>query len=141
MSTGAGYNDRKAARGAAPLTPLEFAIMKVLWRLDSATVRDVHEALKPSRGLAYTTVMTVMSRLAEKGLCERQKEGRAYYYTPVASQEKVAGSLLQALVRRLYAGATGKAIAQLLETEETVDDAELERLEALIRSKRETHRP
>ena len=123
------------------LGELETEIMGVVWEKGKATVQDVKDALEPRRSLAYTTVMTVMSRLAEKGLCERQKEGRAYYYTPVASQEKVAGSLLQALVRRLYAGATGKAIAQLLETEETVDDAELERLEALIRSKRETHRP
>ena len=123
------------------LGELETEIMGVIWEKGKATVQDVKDALEPRRSLAYTTVMTVMSRLAEKGLCERQKEGRAYYYTPVASQEKVAGSLLQALVRRLYAGATGKAIAQLLETEETVDDAELERLEALIRSKRETHRP
>jgi len=115
--------------------------MGVVWQKGKATVQDVKDALEPRRPLAYTTVMTVMSRLAEKGIFKRQKEGRAYYYTPVASQDKVAGSLLQALVKRLYAGATGKAIAHLLETEETVDDAELERLEALIRSKREAGRP
>jgi len=129
---------------SAPLTrlgELETDIMNVVWEKGQATVQDVKDALEPRRTLAYTTIMTVMSRLAEKGVVERRKEGRAYYYTPAASQEKVAGSLLQSLVKRLYAGATARAIAQLLETEETVDDAELERLEALIRSKRKGRRP
>ncbi len=123
------------------LGELETEVMSIVWERGRATVQDVKDALEPRRALAYTTVMTVMSRLAEKGVLKREKEGRAYYYTPATSQEKVAGSLLQGLVRRLYAGATGKAIAQLLDTEEPVDDAELERLEALIRSKREARRP
>ncbi len=123
------------------LGELEAEIMGVVWEKGKATVQDVRDALGPRRALAYTTIMTVMSRLAEKGVLKRQKDGRAYYYTPVGSQEKVAGSLLQSLVRRLYAGATGKAVAQLLESEEGVDEAELERLEALIRSKRQARRP
>jgi predicted transcriptional regulator len=119
------------------LGELEADVMGVVWEMGKATVQDVKDALEPRRPLAYTTVMTVMSRLAEKGMLDRLKEGRAYFYTPAASQEKVAGSLLQSLVRRLYDGATGKAIAQLLETEENVNDEELERLEQIIRSKRE----
>jgi len=119
------------------LGELEADVMGVVWEMGKVTVQDVKDALEPRRALAYTTVMTVMSRLAEKGLLDRRKEGRAYYYTPAASQEKVAGSLLRSLVRRLYDGATGKAIAQLLESEENVDDAELERLEQLIHARRE----
>jgi predicted transcriptional regulator len=119
------------------LGELEADVMGVVWERGRATVQDVKDALEPRRSLAYTTVMTVMSRLAEKGLLNREKEGRAYYYTPAASQENVAGSLLQSLIHRLYDGATGKAIAQLLESDEQVDDAELERLEALIRSRRQ----
>jgi predicted transcriptional regulator len=123
------------------LGELESDVLGVVWEMGKATVQEVKDALEPRRKLAYTTVMTVMSRLAEKGILDRRKAGRAYYYTPAASQKKVAGSLLNSLVRRLYDGATGKAIAQLLETDENVDDAELERLEQLIRSKREGHRP
>ncbi len=123
------------------LGELEAEIMGVVWEKGKATVQDVRDALGPRRALAYTTIMTVMSRLAEKGVLERQKDGRAYYYTPAGSQEKVAGSLLHSLVKRLYAGATGKAVAQLLESDEAVDEAELERLEALIRSKRQARRP
>jgi predicted transcriptional regulator len=119
------------------LGELEADVMSVVWEKGKVTVQDVKDALEPRHSLAYTTVMTVMSRLAAKGVLNRQKEGRAFCYTPAASQEKMAGSLLQSLVRRLYDGATGKAIAQLLENEENVNDEELERLEKLIRSKRE----
>ncbi len=122
------------------LGELEADVMSVVWELGLATVQDVKDALEPRRSLAYTTVMTVMSRLAKKGMLDRRKDGRAYYYSPAASQDRVAGSLLRSLVRRLYAGATGKAIAQLLETEEDVDDVELERLEQLIRLRREAHK-
>ncbi len=124
------------AKKVNQLGELESDVMSVIWEKGRATVQDVKDALEPRRSLAYTTVMTVMSRLAEKGVLNRQKEGRAFYYTPAVSQDKVAGSLLQSLVRRLYDGATGKAIAQLLETEENVDDDELERLEQMIRSRR-----
>ncbi len=118
------------------LGELEADVMGVVWEKGRATVQEVKDTLEPQRVLAYTTIMTVMSRLAEKGLLVRQKEGRAYYYAPAASQEKVAGSLLHSLVRRLYDGAAGKAIAQLIEDGENVDDAELDRLEELIRARR-----
>lgn len=131
----------KPVREINQLGELESDVLSVVWEMGRTTVQEVKDALEPRRALAYTTVMTVMSRLAEKGILDRGKEGRAYYYTPATSQQKVAGSLLNSLVRRLYDGATGKAIAQLLETDEKVDDAELERLEQLIHSKREGRRP
>ncbi len=131
---------RKKPNEIQQMGELEADVMGVVWERGKATVQEVQEALEPGRSLAYTTVMTVMSRLAEKGLLNRVKEGRAYVYSPAIPQEKAAGSLLHALVRRLYDGATGKAIAQLLETEDNVDDAELERLEALIRARREGRR-
>jgi predicted transcriptional regulator len=132
-------NKRKPAE-IKQIGDLEADIMSVAWEKGKVTVQDVLDALAPRRALAYTTVMTVMSRLAEKGMLSREKVGRAFVYSPSVPQERTAGSLLQSLVRRLYDGATGKAIAQLLETEEDVDDAELERLEQLIRTKREGRR-
>ena len=115
---------------------LESDVIRVVWDIGEATVQDVKEVLEPKRPLAYTTVMTVMSRLAEKGLLNRRKEGRAYVYTPGTSREKLAGSLLKSLVDRLFDGATDKAIAHLLEGDENVDEAELDRLEKLIQAKR-----
>lgn len=118
------------------LGDLEADIMSAVWEKGEATVQDVKDALEPKRPLAYTTVMTVMTRLAEKGLLNRHKVGRAYVYTPASTQEKMAGSMLRSLVGRLYDGAAGKAFAHLLETEDGVDEDELDRLEKLIQAKR-----
>ncbi|MCH7823940.1 MAG: BlaI/MecI/CopY family transcriptional regulator [Acidobacteria bacterium] len=110
--------------------------MAVVWEKGEATVQEVKNSLEPGRSPAYTTVMTVMSRLAEKGILERHKEGRAYVYSPATAQEKLAGSMLRALIGRLYGGSSAHAIAHLIESDEGVDDAELARLEKLIRQKR-----
>lgn len=119
------------------LGELEAEVMNVCWERGQATVHDVRDAMQPGRDLAYTTVMTVMTRLEEKGMLRRHKEGRAYVYTPVHRREQVAGSLLRSLVDRFYKGAALPAIAHLLQTEEDVDEAELKRLEALLRARRE----
>ncbi len=119
------------------LGDLEAEIMRVVWDSTEATVEDVRRALEPTRGAAYTTVMTVMTRLADKGLLKRHKDGRAYVYRPAASQDAVAGSLLQSVVGRVYGGSTSRAIAHLIESDERVDDDELRRLEELIRRKRQ----
>jgi predicted transcriptional regulator len=133
-------NKSRKSKKIGRLGDLEAEVMGVVWEKDRVSVQEVRDALRSSHALAYTTVMTVMSRLAEKGLLEREKEGRAYIYTPAATQDKVARSLLQSLVRKMYDGAAGKAIAQLLEEDGNVDEAELERLEQMIRAKRERSR-
>ncbi|MFD2399967.1 BlaI/MecI/CopY family transcriptional regulator [Prauserella oleivorans] len=74
---------------------LEAAIMEVLWARDSpAPVRDVVEALRPTRSSAYTTVQTVMEILHRKGWLAREKNGRAYEYWPLASREEYAARLI-----------------------------------------------
>jgi predicted transcriptional regulator len=132
-----GQNDESAP---IQLGELEAEVISAVWAQGEATVQDVKDALEPSRKLAYTTVMTVMTRLADKGMLTRRKEGRAYVYTPAYSRKKVAGSLLQSLIQRFYKGATASAIAHLLETDEDVGEAELDRLEELIQAKRQESR-
>ena len=126
-----------ASKNEIQLGELESEVMAVVWDKGEATVHDVLTTLQPRRELAYTTVMTVMSRLAKKGLLRRRKVGKAYLYEPADSQAQVAGSLLRRLVDRLYEGAAAAAIAHLLESDEAIDEAELDRLEALIQAKRE----
>ncbi len=128
-------NDQKHVRPAR-LGELEAEIMRIVWDRGEVSVGEVRRALAPRRDSAYTTVMTVMTRLLGKGLLQRHKEGRAYVYRAAAEQEEVAGSLLSSFVGRLYGASAARAIAHLIETEETVDDAELERLEELIRRRR-----
>src|SRR5690348_17866055 len=69
---------RTIRRSILDLAPLELDCMNALWRLGQATVRDIHGALATTRPRAYTTIMTILDRLAQKGVVERQKAGRAW---------------------------------------------------------------
>lgn len=90
------------AAGGASLGTLERDVMAHLWDAGSAqTVRQVHEALSGpplERGLAYTTVMTVLDRLAKKGVVRQERAGRAFEYSPVQTREEMtAAVMLEAL--------------------------------------------
>jgi predicted transcriptional regulator len=76
------------------LGPLEQDVMDVMWRLGDATVRDVHDELARHRKIAYTTVMTTMTRLAAKGLLRRDTAGLAHRYGPAVSQDTYLRSAL-----------------------------------------------
>lgn len=132
-------SEPKTGERSTRLGDLEAAIMNVIWQRGEATVEQVRGALQPEREPAYTTVMTVMSRLATKGVLVREKLERAYLYRAATEQSEVAGSMLSNLVQRLYSGSPARAIAHLIETEEEVDEEELERLEELIRARRRQH--
>ena len=114
--------------------------MRVVWDRGEATVQEVVQALDESRSPAYTTVLTVMSRLTGKGLLSRRKNGRAFVFRAATPHRTVAGALLTTLIDRLYAGSTARAIEHLIETEADVDERELARLESLIRAKRRSRR-
>jgi len=117
------------------LGELESAVMVAVWDLGQASVADVRRSLGEDRA-AYTTVMTVLSRLTDKGLLRRRKDGRAFIYEATREQQSVAVSLMQGVVDRLYGGSSSRAIANLIEADDAVDDDELARLEELIRKKR-----
>lgn len=87
------------------LTPQELAIMKVIWRLDKATVRDVYEALREQRTIAYTTVMTMMRILEEKGFLKKTQLERAYVYRPARPRQQVVGAMVRDFVDRVFDGA------------------------------------
>ncbi|HEU4945605.1 MAG TPA: BlaI/MecI/CopY family transcriptional regulator [Kribbella sp.] len=79
-----------------PLGDLERLVMEQLWAADTAlTVREVHDRLATSRDLAYTTVMTVLDRLAKKGLTERERDGKAWRYRAAAPREELVADLMR----------------------------------------------
>ncbi|WP_432938705.1 BlaI/MecI/CopY family transcriptional regulator [Kribbella sp. CA-253562] len=85
--------DPKAPR---PLGELERVVMEQLWAADAAlTVREVHERLSLTRDLAYTTVMTVLDRLAKKKLTERERDGKAWRYRAAAPRADLAADLMR----------------------------------------------
>jgi len=93
---------RNGARQIPP--PLELECLKVLWTLGEGNVKDVRQALTGSRNLAYTTVMTVLDRLARKGGVARRKVGRSFVYVPVLSRGVLRRLAVQDLVDRYFDG-------------------------------------
>ena len=95
------------------LTPHELAIMKVVWRLEEATVRDVYEALRAKREIAYTTVMTMMKILQEKGYLKTSRGERACRYRPAQPRPQVVGAIVRDFVDRVFDGAAAPLLLHL----------------------------
>ena len=116
------------------LGELEQDIMLVLWDRRDASVRDVLELLnsrrEPERQLAYTTVMTVMSRLTEKGVLERRLVGKAHTYSAMQTPEAFVAKASDELVRQLVADFGDAAIASFVSILQRVPPERLARLRA-----------
>jgi predicted transcriptional regulator len=118
------------------LGTLERKTLDAVWRLGRARVSDVRSALE--QRAAYTTVMTVLDRLYKKGVLDRQREGRAYVYSAVASPDQIQSSVAMSLLRRLL-GTREKAAPVLSNLVDTVGERDrrlLDELDRLIREKR-----
>ena len=100
-------------KAAGTLTPQELAIMKVVWRLETATVRDVYEALREARPIAYTTVMTMMKVLEDKGYLQKTMVERAHVYKPTKPRSQVVGAMVRDFVDRVFDGASGSLLLHL----------------------------
>src|SRR6185369_8965206 len=103
------------------LTPQELAIMKVVWRLDKATVRDVYEALRDTRPVAYTTVMTMMRILEDKGYLKKSLVDRAHVYRPAQRRQQVVGAMLRDFVDRVFDGAPDALLLHLANDNKLTD--------------------
>ena len=86
------------------LTPLELDIMKAVWRNPPVTVRDVQETIRPTRNLAYTTVMTIMDRLHQKGFLTRELQGRTHMYSPAVAYVEVRDEAVKRLINSFFDG-------------------------------------
>jgi len=95
------------------LTAQELAIMKVIWRLETPTVRAVYEALRKTRPIAYTTVMTMMNVLEDKGYLQKKSNGRAHVYTPTKPRHQVVGAMVRDFVDRVFDGASAPLLVHL----------------------------
>lgn len=124
------------------LFDLEAEIMEVVWSEKWAdfSVSDVHAILEGRRNVAYTTVMTTVSRLFEKGLLHREKDGRRYLYRPVMLRGEFVETMTREVLNSLPPVGKEAAMALLVERVADADDAELSRLEALIRERRKGNR-
>jgi BlaI family transcriptional regulator, penicillinase repressor len=97
------------------LTGQELEIMKIVWERERATVRDVYEALLEHRKVAYTTVMTMMKILEQKGFLKKSQEDRAYVYKPAQPQRQVVGAMVREFVNRVFNGSAEPLLVHLVE--------------------------
>ena len=112
------------------LGELQLAVMRVLWQKSRAAVAEVHEALEP-RGLALTTVATVLTRLEKAGLVAHRAAGRHYMYRPLVSEEQVRRSMVSALADRLFEGDVAALVSHLVSARE-IEPGDLARVKRLI---------
>jgi predicted transcriptional regulator len=113
------------------LGDLQLAILRVLWRQGEATAADVHEALLPERGLAPTTIATMLSKLEKRELVTHRTEGRQYIYRATVAQEEARRSMVSEFVDRAFLGDPAALLNHLL-TECDLGAEELARLRRMI---------
>jgi predicted transcriptional regulator len=125
------------ARGAGHvLGELETAVMKLLWRESGLTVNQVEERLQQRRQIAHTTVLTTLDRMHRKGYLTRKKQGKAFVYAPRYTREQFEREMAQEVLGALLGGIGEPVLSTFVELVGE-DDANLDRLEALIKEKRE----
>jgi BlaI family transcriptional regulator, penicillinase repressor len=112
------------------LGDLQLAIMRVLWEREEAAVVEVHEALLDERGLAPTTIATMLSKMEKKGVVAHRAEGRRFLYRPTVSEPQVRRSMVGELTERLFGGDRVALVSHLL-AEHALDPAELAELRRL----------
>jgi len=100
-------------RAVLDLAPLELDCMNTLWPVGEGTVRDIRDRLAERRPRAYTTIMTIMDRLARKGIVERRKVGRAYVYRPNLTAEDARSQALSQVIENFFGGSKEKLLNHL----------------------------
>ena len=100
-------------RSLLDLAPLELDCMNTLWPIGEGTVREIRDLLAPRRPRAYTTIMTIMDRLARKGVVERRKSGRAYIYRANLSADDARRQALGQVVENFFGGSSEDVVAFL----------------------------
>lgn len=119
MERGESPGNDRDQRAASPrhsildLAPLELECMSALWPMGEGTVRDIHIELSMGRKRAYTTVLTIMDRLAQKGIVTRHKVGRAYRYRPNLTADEARLKAVEKIVEGFFAGSTDALAAHL----------------------------
>ena len=123
------------ARSKSPtLTEAELRLMEIVWSRGEVTVGDIVEALPPEQALAYSTVLTTMRILEEKGYVRHRKEGRAFVYEPLVDRAQARQSAMRYVLSRFFDNSPELLVLNLLQSED-VDAGEIQRLKKMIRDK------
>jgi len=120
---------------ATTLTPQELELMKIIWRRESATVRDVYEELLEHRKIAYTTVMTALKTLEQKGYLRTVQHDRAYVYQPTKPKNQVIKGMVREFVNRVFNGSAEPLVVHLIEDNQ-LSEADLREISRMLGRKK-----
>ena len=112
-------------------TDVELSILRALWNLGPATVRQVHEVLGADRDLAYTAVLKMMQTMVDKGLLLRDEAGRSHIYRPARAREHTLKHLVEDLLERAFGGSALDLLATTL-TNRKLGTSEREELARML---------
>src|SRR5262249_34112111 len=115
------------------LTPQELEIMKIVWKSRAATVRDVYETLLERRKIAYTTVMTMMNILEEKGFLKKSPKERAFVYQAARPQKQVIRGMVREFVDRVFNGSAEPLLLHLVE-DRRLSEQDIEEIRRMLRA-------
>ena len=105
--------------------------MKLVWQRDSATVRDIYEALLQRRKIAYTTVMTMMKILESKGYLKKRQQDRAFVYRPADRKDKVIGRMIREFMDRVFNGSAEPLLVHLVK-DRHIRERDLKKIKQMI---------
>ena len=116
---------------AQQLTSLQLAIVRLLWERGEATIADLWEALHPERGLAQSTLATILTRLERRGVVSHRAEGRQFHYRALITEESARHSMVREFTSRLFEGDVPALVSTLLSAED-VSPGDLQRIRTML---------
>lgn len=118
-------------KSLTPLGETEMEVLNHVWELGESTVKDVRTRILKDRDVAYTTIMTVMKNLSEKGYLKYRKDGVTYVYSPARKPESVRSNLIKDLITKVFKGSP-KELVQTLVNSENLSEKELTEIRNMI---------
>ncbi|REL24316.1 BlaI/MecI/CopY family transcriptional regulator [Rhodohalobacter sp. SW132] len=109
-------------KSLTPLGETEMEVLHHVWKLGEASVADVRERVLENRKVAYTTIMTVMKNLADKGFLKYRKEGISYIYSAAIEAEDVQYNLVDGIVDKVFHGSAKDLVQTLVKSEQLTDE-------------------
>lgn len=129
-------NTHERGDSRKPLTATELEMMNVIWRIGPCSVTQVMEQLSPARGLAYTSVSTIVRILEQKGYVMSERAGRGHLYSAAVAKEDYQASSLRHLMENVFEGTPALMVKRLLDSN-PLSEEELSQIKSLLRKKRD----
>lgn len=112
-------------------TDSELEVLALIWQHGTLTVRQIHDQIKKSRDIGYTTTLKIMQIMYEKGMLTRSKQGKTHLYNAVETQQKTRDGLVSKMVKTAFHGSAKDLVMQALGSAKT-SKAELEEIRAYL---------